>query len=932
MKPEQNSSGIFKNPYTLRAMIRMIQSSSASHAKAYFSESLEKSDYYLSDQELPGRYFGKLSKRLELGDTVTKESFFALCENKHPQTGKQLTPLTLSNRTVGYDINFHCPKSLSVVFALNNDPQILNAFQQSVRETMADIEQDCQTRVRKNGVYADRNTQELAWAEFIHQTARPVESELPDPHLHAHVFVVNATFDELEGRIKAAKFKEIKRSMPYYQARFQKRLADRMIDLGYQVRPTAHAFEIEGVPKEVINYFSKRTDQIGKVAAEKGIFDPRAKDKLGALTRSKKQKGFTMDELRDHWKAQLRQLTQDLNLDDSTPIRHPAPGKAQPDPERAEKHVDFALKHVFERASVMEERKLLQVAYKAAIGHRGVTLDALTDTLRQDKRVLRINDMGREFCTTKEVLQEEKRMVELARNGIARLAPLYSSPPSMDLKDDQKEAVSHILTTKNRVSIIMGGAGTGKTTLMKEAVRKIGHAGKKVIVTAPTAQAARGVLKSEGYEAETVAKLLVDKKLQESLQNQVLWVDEAGLLGTHDMRCLLELATEKNARVILSGDTRQHASVVRGDALRILNVVGKIESAYVRKIHRQKEADYRQVVAWLSRGDVGKAFTKLDQDGLIKSVDPLNPHESVVDDYLKSLKGGKTSLVICPTHKQGDEISGKIRERLKKVGKLGKKEVEVTRYTNLNYTEAEKSDPKNYQPGQVIQLNQNTTTLNRGSKWTIEEVGEKRLTLTNTAGKKQKISFSSASKFDVFEKATIPLSKGDKVMITRNGFDRNKKRLNNGMNLEVLRVSKNGQIELQTENGRSRFTLDQEYGHLNHAHCITSHASQGRTVDTVLIAQPSSTFGASDAKQFYVSVSRGKTGVKVYTDDKELLLETVSELGDRQSAHELVAKTKTHDKHVAIIRNQEQLKEAERQREFTITKHQNYERDYEPGI
>jgi hypothetical protein len=360
--------------------------------------------------------------------------------------------------------------------------------------------------------------------------------------------------------------------------------------------------------------------------------------------------------------------------------------------------------------------------------------------------------------------------------------------------------------------------------------------------------------------------------------------------------------------------------------------VGGIKSAYVRQIHRQKEEDYKQVVACLARGDVGKAFSQLDQAGHIQSVDPLNPHEPVVEDYMKALKRGKSALVICPTHKQGDEISGKIRQRLKQANKLGKKEIEATRYTNLNYTQAEKSDSKNYQLGQIIQLNQNTATLKRGSQWVIEAVDEKHLTLSNKSGQEQKVSLSSASKFDVFEKATIPISKGDKVMITRNGFDRNKKRLNNGMNLEVLRVSKNGQIELQTENGRSRFTLDQEYGHLNHAHCITSHASQGRTVDTVLIAQPSSTFGASDAKQFYVSVSRGRSEVKVYTDDKELLLETVSELGDRQSAHELLAKGNTYDKHIAIIRNLEQEKQAAQPKQFTITKHQNYERDYEPGI
>ncbi|KAA0804586.1 relaxase domain-containing protein, partial [Staphylococcus aureus] len=64
-------------------------------------------------------------------------------------------------------------------------------------------------------------------------------------------------------------FKEIKRDMPYYQARFHKRLADKMTYLGYQVRVTDKSFEIEGVPQKVIDLFSKQTNEIGQVAKEK---------------------------------------------------------------------------------------------------------------------------------------------------------------------------------------------------------------------------------------------------------------------------------------------------------------------------------------------------------------------------------------------------------------------------------------------------------------------------------------------------------------------------------------------------------------------------------------------------------------------------------------------------------------------------------------
>lgn len=105
-------------------MIRMIPSMSAAHAKAYFSEALAKSDYYLNDQELQGQIKGQLAKRLGVQGPATKEVFFALSENRHPKTGEKLTPRTKENRIVGYDVNFHCPKSVSLLHVLSKDDHI----------------------------------------------------------------------------------------------------------------------------------------------------------------------------------------------------------------------------------------------------------------------------------------------------------------------------------------------------------------------------------------------------------------------------------------------------------------------------------------------------------------------------------------------------------------------------------------------------------------------------------------------------------------------------------------------------------------------------------------------------------------------------------------------------------------------------------------
>lgn len=869
-------------------MIRMIPSSSPGQAKAYFSDALCKSDYYINDQELQGVFAGKLAERLNISGPASKETFFRLCENKHPNEEKTLTPKTRDDRITGWDINFHCPKSVSVLHVLAKDNHILEAFEASVKETMDDIETDAKTRVRKNGNYEDRQTGELAYASFTHQTARPAAGKDPDPHLHAHCFVFNATWDEEEKQFKAAKVRDIKRDMPYYQNLYEKRFSDKLIALGYQIRKTEKSFDVIGVPQKIIDHFSKRTNEIGQFAKEKGIADSKAMDALGARTRSKKQKGLTMETLKESWKAQLKELSKDINQDELEPVRF-APTKEKPILKESD-CVDYAVTHCFERQSVVHDRRVIEKAYRFAIGDNSLTVKNISENFYADNRLLQVDKGGRKMLTTKEVLAEEKRMVQLAKAGKGILIPFYKEPPQLSLAEQQAAAVSHILTTGNRLSIVRGAAGTGKTTLMTEAVKHIENAGKKITVIAPTAQASRSVLKNEGFkDAETVAKFLQDITLQEKINNQVLWVDEAGLIGTKDMASLLDIATRQNARIILGGDTRQHSSVVRGDALRILGTVAKIPAAEVTKIYRQKDEIYKAAVEELSRGHIQKAFEKLNSLEAIKTVDALNPNDRLVEDYLDATKKGKTALVISPTHEQGEAVSNAIRNRLQESGRLSKKEANIKKLSNKNWTEAQKSDRFMYKPGQVIQFNQNCKGIKRGSVFTIKKNDNGKIMLVDKNGGTLELPAKVEKHLDIYETSEMKLAKGDAVRITKNGFDVNGKRIDNGTSLTVAAIDKKGNLILENKKGKNNYEVDKDFGHITHDYCITSHASQGKTFDEVFIAQPSSTFTATDLKQFYVSVSRGREKVHIYTDDKEALIEYASEMGDRQSALELMS-------------------------------------------
>src|SRR5690349_11875171 len=143
-------------------MLRVVASR---NAKEYFAQSLSREDYYTEGQEISGEWQGIGAQKLGLSGPVNQAAFDALCENRRPGTEERLTQRNSDNRIVGYDFNFHCPKSVSVVYEFTRDERIQDAFKSAVNQTMQEIEIESKTRVRKNGADENRATGNLIWAE-----------------------------------------------------------------------------------------------------------------------------------------------------------------------------------------------------------------------------------------------------------------------------------------------------------------------------------------------------------------------------------------------------------------------------------------------------------------------------------------------------------------------------------------------------------------------------------------------------------------------------------------------------------------------------------------------------------------------------------------------------------------------------------------------
>ncbi len=859
-------------------MLRIQPIADAKAAESYYSKS--DGGYYLQADDLRREWGGKGATALGLAGPPDYEQFKRLIHGLDPHTGEQLTAKLVEHRIPAWDVNLHCSKGVTVALE-RGDTRIQTAFWEAVREAMADIEMLATTRVRKGGKQEDRVTGNLVWYAVEHPETRPAkEDKMPDPHRHVHVVVFNLTYDKDEGEWKAVKFRPIMDLRKYFDRRFNQRFAHKLVELGYEVEAKWKAdrkggrryegWDIKGIPASVVKKFSRRTAEVEKLAADLGIEDARAKDRLGATSRLHKRKGLTLEDYRKYW---LARMTPEEDRQVEEAIKAALRGQNNPPTNTADKAVAYALQHHFERQSVVDYHDLAVTAMERSMG-AALPEDILPETRKQG---VLVRD-GQ--ATTKEVLAEEGRVIAFARTGRGTCRPLrsrhgQSEPDLKGLSAEQQAAVRHVWQSPDRVLLIRGGAGTGKTRMMRQAVAGIE---RPVIVLAPSADASRKTLRTEGFaDADTVARFLIDEKFQQRAKDGVIWVDEAGLLGMRQLAQVFEKAEELNARVILQGDRQQHGSVERGAALRVLEEFAGLPVSQLKEIRRQEHEEYKRAVAAIDDGKLLDAYDILNKLGWVKQTPALDHNRPLVEDYLQAVEekradGKRTEvLIVAPTHQEGDEITSELRKRLKEKGLLGTDERVFDTLKPLGWTEAERGDPLRYAGDEVIRFVRNSGPYRAGELVEAADFETER---------------RKPAHFAVYARTQTALAAGDLIRITAKGKTKDgKHRLENGSVYRVAGFTAGDDILLA--NG---WVIAKDFAAFTLGYVRTSHASQGKTVDRVLIAMGHESRPAMNAEQFYVSVSRARQKATIYTDlSPAALRESIQRSDPRLSATELLA-------------------------------------------
>jgi hypothetical protein len=527
--------------------------------------------------------------------------------------------------------------------------------------------------------------------------------------------------------------------------------------------------------------------------------------------------------------------------------------------------------HVFERKSVVPEHELLGVALSQRPGE--VDLPKLKAAVKQSPILVR-TEYG---FSTREILATELDLIQTVNTGCDSVTPLHASfQPAGWLGEDQQRAVLHVLRTGDRITGIRGLAGTGKTTALRELVAACKEARVEQLFCAPTA-AATDVLRKEGFDAVTLQSLLLSKR---SLSKRNLVVlDEAGAVGIDDMKRLFDLA--KDCRVLLCGDTGQHASVARGDALRILEKHSKFQSGQLTRIRRQRRAEYRKAVELAAQKRTVEAFAQLERMGAVTELSGDNLHGEAAKSYLKALAANKSALLVAPTWNEIEAVTEKVRAALKMSGRLAGEDKEFQVFDSLSWTEAQKRDARQYRPGMALRFHLAAHGFDKNESVAVVAIANDSLKVQRADGSEDVFPLGAGRAcFDVGEKRKLKVAAGDKLLLQANW----RKKFINGELVEVKAIQ--GDSVLLAD-GRM---IPENYRTFTHGYAVTSHAAQGKTVDEVLVVASSRSLPAVHQEQFYVSISRGRDICRVFTDDAELLRSHVTRSSARLAAVEVVSR------------------------------------------
>ena len=522
----------------------------------YLQRHLQKNDYWAEGEKaVVGEWIGEAAAALGLHGPIEPQAFELLRKNRHPRTKEKLTVGDSKDRVAFFDIQLSAPKDASVLAMVGDDPRVRDAFLEAAKTALKEMERYAAVRERRGRAHkteAFRITCNYVGGLFLHDASRDL-----DPQLHVHAVLANATWDADRNQWMALQPAEMLRASSYVRQLFYREFAGQLAKLGYEtLAMNSQGFAIRGV-EHLRERFSKRSRHVQKLAEEFAAQKGRKPTKreievLVRQSRAAKMPEVTTEEVRARQRSEL-------SSDESARLRElvshasraPRPVLSAGAPTAV---LDAALRHIFERKSVAREGEILSAALELHPDFgRWRELEA---AVAAHEDIIRSNGE----ITLRSVKREEAataQRVRVGRNTRHPMATPYALPAG--LTEGQRTAAEELLRSTDFTSVLIGDAGTGKTTLLRTMqTAHVDAGGHKFLALAPTTRARDGLRESGFPEAETVQRFLASESLQNDTGQRVLLVrpnDALNQARAELRRSSSAFMIERNCAVSLTNNT-----------------------------------------------------------------------------------------------------------------------------------------------------------------------------------------------------------------------------------------------------------------------------------------------------------------------------------------------------------------------------------------
>ncbi len=484
----------------------------------------------------------------------------------------------------------------------------------------------------------------------------------------------------------------------------------------------------------------------------------------------------------------------------------------------------------------------------------------------------------------------ERGNIELMRAGQGRAAAIGRSneirrwASQRNLLPDQTAVAELTLASTDWITSIEGRAGTAKTTTIG-AVREFAEDhGYVVYGFAPTTRAVKS-LSEAGVSASTIASLL-ESQSPRYASNEVWIVDESSLLPTRQVNRLLCKAREQSVeRIVFVGDQGQHHAIEAGRPVYQMQEAG-ILVARLDIIRRQRDPELRAAVTHAAKGEISESLAILERRGNIREVAVIEQRrKQIAREYVAAHQSGERVLVVSPANEERRELNKAIRAGLIARGHVAPLGRELTILVNRGLSGPQRAVAYHYEEGDVIRFTRGSKqfAFDKGEYARVEAVDRDANMLSVKTAHGRRIEYNPVRLFgvEVFREEQRVLARGDRIQFR--SPDRSLGVANG--DFATITALDHRRAFMRLDNGRKFSAALDRLGHIDHGYASTSHSAQGATVDRVIVyIDTGLSLELVNRKQFYVSISRARTSITIYTDDRDRLGQTINRCREKSMA------------------------------------------------